>query len=115
MGGLTDEWPYPYVCAVSQNQDKFLNTLSEVNVLVDGELCGQLPSETEDYVEYTVTCPIPISGSEIKLETTRGDHYLALSSITGNEYHEYNRTLQEQIEDLELRETSLLQDISDLD
>jgi hypothetical protein len=41
MGGLTDEWPYPYICVPALfSTDRFVNTLSEVDVLVDGELCG---------------------------------------------------------------------------
>jgi hypothetical protein len=79
-----------------------LNTLSQVNVFVDGELSGQLPLETEDDTSYTVTCPTPLLGKEIRLQTTKGDHYLGLGGITVNEYHEYKVTLQQQIDDLEI-------------
>jgi hypothetical protein len=103
MGGLTDEYPYPYICVPAlSSQDQFVNTLSEVDVLVNGELCGQLPTETGDYTEYTVTCDIPLNGTTVELCTTKGDHQLGLKGITVNEYHEYSRTLQEQIDDLDL-------------
>jgi len=58
----------------SVQDETLVNTLSEVDVLVDGELCGQLPTETLDNTEYTVTCPIPLNGTNIQLCSTKGDH-----------------------------------------
>lgn len=114
MGGLTDEWPYPYICVPAlSSTDQFVNTLSEVDVLVDGQLCGQLPTETGDNTEYTVSCGSNLLGTEISLCTTKGDHPLGLKSITVNEYQEYKVTLQEQINDLDSQVSSLNQQIDD--
>jgi hypothetical protein len=40
---------------------------------------------------------------------------LGLKAIAVGEYHEYSRTLQEQIDALEVSEANLEQDISDLE
>jgi hypothetical protein len=68
--------------------------LSSVNVLVDDVLCGQLPEDTQDNVVYTITCATPLSGTQIKLETTRDDHYLSLNGITVNVRQELRSTLE---------------------
>jgi hypothetical protein len=68
--------------------------LSEVNVYVDDVLCGQLPTDTEDNVEYTVTCSEAIYGTQIKLQTSRDDHFLSFTGIKVNVHCSIQSTLQ---------------------
>jgi hypothetical protein len=62
--------------------------LARVQITVDGELCGSLPSVTETGVDYTVTCITPVYGSEIRL-TQINDTYLHFEGITVNVCPEY--------------------------
>jgi hypothetical protein len=55
--------------------------LSEVNVFVDRELCGQLPSDPVYNTSYLITCPTPITGTEIYLENTKSGHYLSFTGV----------------------------------
>jgi len=68
--------------------------LSSVNVFVDDVLCGQTPEDTLANESYTVECPIPLSGSEIKLQTTKDDHFLAFTGICVNAYEEVRVSLE---------------------
>lgn len=89
--------------------------LSLVNVFIDDVFCGQTPENTQDNVSYTVTCDTPLSGSQIKLETTKDDHYLAFTGICANAYEELRVGLEYQISILEASESSLIQQVSDCD
>jgi hypothetical protein len=57
--------------------------LARVQITVDGELCGSLPSVTETNVDYTVTCITPVYGTEVRL-TQVNDTWLNFQGITVN-------------------------------
>jgi hypothetical protein len=51
-----------------------------VKVFISGQYCGQFPKHTETATWYSVTCPKPLVGKEVKLVHTR-NNYLSLSGI----------------------------------
>ena len=57
------------------------NRLGEINVFVDGHLCGKIPDGTRgDGTWYTVKCSQPINGYKVRLVTTR-NQFISLSAI----------------------------------
>jgi hypothetical protein len=54
--------------------------LSGTKVLVDGQLCGQVPNKTKNGKWYEVKCSEPLEGKEIKLMTVRSE-YLSIQGI----------------------------------
>jgi hypothetical protein len=68
--------------------------LARVQITVDGELCGSLPSVTETDVDYTVTCQTPVYGTEIRL-TQINDTYLHFQGINVYCHPEYTVDLYE--------------------
>ena len=85
--------------------------LARVQITVDGELCGSLPSITETDVDYTVTCQTPVYGTEIRL-TQINDTYLHFQGINVYCHPEYTVDLYEQISVLEASESSLQSQLS---
>jgi hypothetical protein len=95
------------VLYVASNMTSERKGLSNVNVLIDGELCGQIPFNEDPDTQYTVECPIHLSGTQVKLETTLDDHFLALGGIAVLGCPENRVSFEQEIASLEETKTTL--------
>ena len=62
------------------------DALKNVKVYIENQLCGTLPSKTEDSKWYRIKCHDPLVGNTVKLVTTQ-NMQLALSGIKVSGYN----------------------------